>query len=192
MSDLVVCLANRRWSCWYDRSQHLMAQCAQERRAVFVEEPEFDSSGPDVEMSETRTGVITLIPHMPVSLTLEAVARAQRRALDFVLAHLGAQSPVLWYYAPQALSYSDHIQASAVVYDCVRPLDSIGRRHQQLLENANLVFTPDSPEAQTWPDLWRAMWGRVESVLGAALPTLDDSAIRTSSTSFTLDHGARP
>lgn len=167
MSDLVVCLANRRWSCWYDRSQHLMAQCAQERRTVFVEEPEFDSSGPDVEMSETRTGVITLIPHMPAGLTLEAVERAQRRALDFVLAHLGAQRPVLWYYAPQSLSFTDHIAASAVVYDCIRPADGIGRRHKQLLARANVVFTPDQqPAATTWPELWRAMWSQVEAAIG--------------------------
>ncbi len=166
MTDLVVCLANRRWSYWYDRSQHLMAQCAQERRAVFVEEPEFDSSGPDVEMSETRNGVITLIPHMPVGLTLEAVERAQRRALDFVLAHLGARNPVLWYYAPQALSYTDHIDAAAVVYDCTRSVDGVGRRHQQLLERASIVFTPETPEADTWPELWQKMWSQVEPLIG--------------------------
>lgn len=164
MSEVVVCLANRRWSCWYDRSQHLMAQCAQERRTVFVEEPEFDSAGPDVEMSETRNGVITLIPHMPFGLTLEAIECAQRRALDFVLAHLGARSPVLWYYAPQALSYTDHIDASAVVYDCT--VAGTGHRHQQLLERANLVFTPETPAAQTWPELWQKMWLQVESLIG--------------------------
>lgn len=164
MTDLVVCLANRRWSCWYDRSQHLMAQCAQERRAVFVEEPEFDSSGPDVEMSETRNGVITLIPHMPIGLTLEAVVRAQRRALDFVLAHLGARNPVLWYYAPQALSFTDHIDASAIVYDCTCPTD--GHRHQQLRERANIVFTPETPGAASWPELWQKMWSQVEPLIG--------------------------
>jgi len=166
MSDLVVCLANRRWSCWYDRSQELMSQCARERTTVFVEEPEFDSSGPDVEMSETRTGVITLIPHMPSGLTLEAVERAQRRALDFVLAHLGAQSPVLWYYAPQALSYTDHIETSAVVYDCIRSKRAYGRRHQQLIQRANVLFSPDSPAADNYTDLWRAMWSQVQASMG--------------------------
>jgi UDP-galactopyranose mutase len=166
MSEVVVCLANRRWSCWYDRSQQLMTQCAQERTTVFVEEPEFDSSGPDVEMSETRTGVITLIPHMPAGLTLEAVERAQRRALDFVLAHLGAVKPVLWYYAPQAISFTDHIDAGAKVYDCLRAKRSVGRRHQRLLETADLVFTPDTPAAETWPELWRTMWSQVEGVIG--------------------------
>lgn len=171
MSDLVVCLANRRWSCWYDRSQHLMAQCAQERRTIFVEEPEFDSSGPDVELSETRNGVITLIPHMPSGLTLEAVERAQRRALEFVLAHYGSRNPVLWYYAPQALSFTDHINAAAIVYDCTRPLDGVGRRHKQLLERANLVFKPEETDATTWPELWRSLWSRVEGVVGQSQAT---------------------
>lgn len=180
MSDVVVCLANRRWSCWYDRSQQLMAQCAQERTTVFVEEPEFDSSGPDVEMSETRTGVITLIPHMPAGLTNEAVERAQRRALDFVLAHLNAVKPVLWYYAPQALSFTDHIDAGATVYDCLRAKRSIGRRHQRLLETADLVFTPDSPVAATAEALWRTMWSQVQGVIGyqqvACSPALESSS----------------
>lgn len=165
MSDLVVCLANRRWSCWYDRSQHLMVQCAQERRAVFVEEPEFDSAGPDVELSETRNGVITVIPHMPIGLTLDSIQRAQRRALDFVLAHFGNLNPVLWYYAPQALGYTDHIQAAATVYDCTG-VNVSGHRHQQLLERANLVFTPEMPVADTAPELWRALWSQVEGVIG--------------------------
>jgi len=94
--DVVVCLAHRRWSCFYERSQHLMTQCAQERRAVYVEEPEFDSTGPDVEMSKTRTGVITLIPHIPPTTLIDGVRRAQRRALDGGLAHLGGRNPVLW------------------------------------------------------------------------------------------------
>jgi UDP-galactopyranose mutase len=137
-----------------------MAQCARERTTLFVEEPELDSAGPDVELSETRTGVITVIPHMPAGLTLEAIERAQRRALDFVLAHLGARRPVLWYYAPQALSFTDHIDAQAIVYDCTRSMDGKGRRHQQLLERADLVFTPDA-EAESWPALWQQLWSQV-------------------------------
>src|SRR5262249_50085444 len=117
--DVVVCLAHRRWSCFYERSQHLMSQCAQARHAVYVEEPEFDTCGPDVELSETRPGVITLIPHLPSTLTYDAVRRAQRRAIDLVVAHLGCMHPVLWYYAPQALAFTDHVEARAVVYDWI-------------------------------------------------------------------------
>lgn len=183
--DVVVCLAHRRWSCFYERSQHLMSQCAQERRAVYVEEPEFDTAGPDVELSETRTGVITLIPHMPPSLTYDAVRRAQRRVLDFVLADLGCWRPVLWYYAPQSLAFTDHVDAGAIVYDWLDfdahgvPTLCLGRSHQKLLDRADVVFTDGEPDHRqlvhhnvhpvgpgiSAPDAWRAMWSRVEEAI---------------------------
>lgn len=159
-----------------------MTQCAQERRAVYVEEPEFDTAGPDVEMSETRTGVITLIPHMSPTLTLEGVRHAQRKALDFVLAHLGCTNPVLWYYAPQAHAFTDHITASAIVYDWLEPgltevtSLGLGRSHQRLLDTADVVFTDGEPDhrrlvhhnvhairpGMTAPEAWSTMWSQVE------------------------------
>jgi hypothetical protein len=163
-----------------------MSQCAQERHVIYVEEPEFDTCGPDVELSETRTGVITLIPHMPSTLTYDAVRRAQRRALDFALAHLDCQRPVLWYYAPQALAFTDHIDAKAIVYDWIDfdahgvPTLCLGRSHQKLLDVADLVFTDGEPDHRqlvhhnvlpvgpgtSAPDAWRTMWSRVEEAIG--------------------------
>lgn len=184
--DVVVCLAKRRWSCYYDRSQHLLSHCAQTRRAIYVEEPEFDTAGPDVEMSETRTGVITLIPHMPPTLTLDAVRRAQRRAIDFVLAHVGCRRPVLWYYAPQALAFTDHVPAAALVYDWLEsdglgdvPELGLGRAHQKLLDRADVVFTDGAPDHRrlvhhnvhafgdepTWEAMWNGMWSHVEQAI---------------------------
>jgi UDP-galactopyranose mutase len=180
--DLVVCLADRRWSCYYDRSQILLSQCARERRAVFVEEPELDTGAPDVELSETRSGVITVIPHMPSGLTRQGRERAQRRAIDFVLAYLGCHRPVLWYYAPKAIAVTDHIDASAVVYDWVehdQTVEMLGHRHQQLLQRADVVFTDGPPDHRrlvhhnvhafagepSWQDTWRRMWTHVEQAI---------------------------
>jgi hypothetical protein len=189
--DVVVCLANRRWSAFYDRSQHLMSHCARERTTVFVEEPELDTTGPDVELSETRTGVITLIPHLPPTLTVDATRRAQRRAIDFALAHLGCARPILWYYAPQAIAYTDHLDAAVTVYDWLEPEHvgdvpslCLGRSHQRLLDRADVVFTDGEPDHRrlvhhnvhafgvptsvdgcaqlTWTDVWAAMWSRVQ------------------------------
>jgi hypothetical protein len=162
-----------------------MSHCAQERTTVFVEEPELDTTGPDVEMSETRTGVITLIPHLPPTLTVDATRRAQRRAIDFVLAHLGCTRPILWYYAPHAFAYTDHIDASAIVYDWLEPgtvvddLPSLwlGQDHQKLLDRADVVFTDGEADhrrlvhhnvhafgqhERTWKDVWSSMWPHVE------------------------------
>ncbi|NVB78058.1 MAG: hypothetical protein HOV81_06650 [Kofleriaceae bacterium] len=190
--DVVLCLAHRRWSCYYDRSQHLMSECARQRRTIFVEEPELDTVAPDVELSETRTGVITLIPHLPPGLTLQQSERAQRRAVDFVLAHYGCFHPVLWYYTPKAIGFTDHIDASAIVYDWLEEppafandgASRVGHREQHLLDRAHVVFTdivdndgfPDHRPLlhhnihafsgePSWSETWRQMWSHVESAI---------------------------
>lgn len=190
--DVVLCLAHRRWSCYYERSQHLMTECARERRAIFVEEPEIDTVAPDVELSETRTGVITLIPHLPPGLTLQQSERAQRRAVDFVLAHYDCPNPVLWYYTPKAIGFTDHIEPAAIVYDWLESPPALandnaprlGHREQHLLDRADVVFTdvldtggfpdhrsllhhnihPFSGEP-SWRETWRCMWDHVESAI---------------------------
>lgn len=184
--DVVVCLTQRRWTCYYERPHHLMVQCARERRAVFIEEPEHDTTAPDIEIAETRNGVLTLIPHMPSDLTFQQVEIAQRRAIDFVLAHLGCHNPVLWYYAPKTLAFTDHIDAAAVVYDWIEqdrdatgPVPLLGRRHQQLLDRADVVFTDGEPDHRQlvhhnvhaypiegwWEETWKSMWGHVERAI---------------------------
>jgi UDP-galactopyranose mutase len=182
--DLVVCLAHKRWSAYYDRSQELMAQCARERRVVFVEEPEVDTDGPGVELSETRCGVLTLVPHVSPRATLQDVERAQRRALDFVLAHHDCTNPVLWYYAPKSLSFTEHLDPAAIVYDWVdegeHPVPHLGRRAQQLLDRADVVFTDTADHRQlvhhnvipmtgasSWSEMWTGMWSRVERAIVA-------------------------
>jgi UDP-galactopyranose mutase len=190
--DVVLCLAHRRWSCYYERSQHLMSECARERRAIFVEEPEIDTVAPDVELSETRTGVITLIPHLPPGLTLQQSERAQRRAVDFVLAHHGCLNPVVWYYTPKAIGFTDHLEPAAIVYDWLETLPAhandnaprIGHREQHLLDRADVVFTDvvaigGSPDHRallhhnlhafsgepSWQETWRCMWSHVEAAI---------------------------
>jgi UDP-galactopyranose mutase len=68
--------------------------------------------------------------------------------LDALLAERGARRPLLWYYTPMALEFSDHVDASLVVYDCMDELSSFRfappsllARERQLLEMSDVVFT---------------------------------------------------
>lgn len=190
--DVVLCLAARRWSCYYERSQHLMSACARERRAIFIEEPELDTVAPDVELSETRTGVITVIPHLPVGLTPQQTERAQRRVISFVLAQYDCLQPVLWYYTADALGFTDEVDAAATVFDWLETGPAVandgaphlGQRARQLLDRADVVFTdvpsnfgfPDHRQIlhhnihaysgePSWIATWRSMWSHVDSAI---------------------------
>lgn len=175
--EVVVCFAHQRWSRNYEAPHELMNRCARERRAVFVEPPEIDTAAPDIELAETRTGVITLIPHMPPGLSAQARLRAQCRAVDVVLAHLDSRHPVLWYFDPAALAFTEHVDAAARIYAWTERDEPLGRYHQRLLDCADVVFTDGLPDhrrlvhhnvhalGEITDNTWPFVWGIVECAI---------------------------
>jgi UDP-galactopyranose mutase len=87
------------------------------------------------------------VPHLPVEAQAEA-SSAQRAALDELCATYGVESPVLWYYTPMALKFSDHLARSLCVYDCMDELSAfhgappeLGELEAELFKRADIVFT---------------------------------------------------
>ncbi len=144
----VICLSHLRWNFVFQRPQHLLTRCAQERRVLFVEEPIHDASGPPrMELlRENHVGVA--VPHLPPGMSGETAIEAQRRLLDEVIEHLRLHSFVLWYYTPMALAFTDHLRPRAIVYDCMDELSAFAgappalrARERELLARADVVFT---------------------------------------------------
>jgi UDP-galactopyranose mutase len=80
----------------------------------------------------------------------EAVAmKAQRALLDRLMRTEVITDPVLWYYTPQALGFSDHLTTERpIVYDCMDELaaflgadPSLPGRERALMDRADIVFT---------------------------------------------------
>ncbi|HEY9734836.1 MAG TPA: glycosyltransferase family 1 protein [Trichocoleus sp.] len=145
----LVCLSHLRWDFVYQRPQHLLSRCAQGRRTFFVEEPiaEFTDSW-WLEISQRECGVWVVVPHVPEFVNDELMAAMQRSLLDELFAEAKIVSPVLWYYTPMALSFSEHLSASAVVYDCMDELSAfrgappaLQLLERKLFERADVVFT---------------------------------------------------
>jgi UDP-galactopyranose mutase len=145
----LVCLSHLRWDFVYQRPQHLLSRCARERRVFFVEEPLYEAGERaylHIREVEARLWVIT--PHLPQH-TDEAAAEAyQRKMLDGLLAQYAIGDYVLWYYTPMALSFSDHLEPLAIIYDCMDELSAfrfapctLKERESRLLRCADLVFT---------------------------------------------------
>jgi UDP-galactopyranose mutase len=68
--------------------------------------------------------------------------------LDGLLAQYAIGDYVLWYYTPMALSFSDHLEPLAIIYDCMDELSAfrfapctLKERESRLLRCADLVFT---------------------------------------------------
>jgi UDP-galactopyranose mutase len=144
----VVCLSHLRWGWVYQRPNHLMVRCARGGRVLFVEEPIFDADAPHVTTHEVAPQLATAVPHMPRGTALAAVWALLRELLDELLERRGVRVPLLWFYTPMALRFAAHVEASAVVYDCMDELSGfhgappeLRLRERELFERADIVFT---------------------------------------------------
>jgi UDP-galactopyranose mutase len=145
----LVCLSHLRWDFVYQRPQHLLSRCAQMRRVFFIEEPMIDSDDSIyLDVSQRESGVWVAIPHLPEGLSEEKTIAIQQKLLDYLFADTQIHNPILWYYTPMAVPFTDHINASAVVYDCMDELAAFKGAHPQLqareadlFKLADLVFT---------------------------------------------------
>jgi UDP-galactopyranose mutase len=147
-SDLV-CLSHLRWDFVYQRPQHLLSRCAQSRRVFFIEEPvvEFVDAW-WLDVSQRECGVWVVVPHLPdwVGDTLRATMHES--LINELFEDHAIANPILWYYTPAALSFTAHLEASAVVYDCMDELSAfrgaspaLQELEQSLLQRADVVFT---------------------------------------------------
>ena len=145
----LICLSHLRWNFVFQRPQHLMSRYARSRRVYFVEEPIFHEhlTAAAVTM-EPHGQLLVVTPQLPTSFNPTQVLAAQRALLSQLIATEQLQHYVLWYYTPQALRFSDHLQPDAVVYDCMDELSAFKNAdpalpllERELMRRAQLVFT---------------------------------------------------
>src|SRR5918997_5063858 len=94
----IVCLSHLRWGFVWQRPQHLLSRCAQQRRVFFVEEPVI---GDELRLEvSTADGVTVVVPHLPLALTPEEETAVQRELLAELLERHDVRDYVLWFYTP--------------------------------------------------------------------------------------------
>ena len=129
----LVCFSHLRWDFVYQRPQHLLSRCAKQHRVFFVEEPIFGNCSMRLEVREADPGVYVVVPHLPEGLRSEIAINAVMKDLtrQLFLAH-DIKEYVFWYYTPMALSFTDHFNPVAAVYDCMDELSAFKGSHSQL------------------------------------------------------------
>jgi UDP-galactopyranose mutase len=145
----LICFSHLRWHFVFQRPQHLMARFAREHRVMFVEEPvATDAPEPWLESHAVEAGIQIVVPRMPGSLAGPEGDAAQRALLDRMFEAEGIRQPILYYFTPLALKFSDHVDASLIVYDCMDELSAFSGAppemvglERALLARADLVFT---------------------------------------------------
>jgi UDP-galactopyranose mutase len=144
----LLCFSHLRWNFVYQRPQHLLTRCARHQRVYYFEEPVFTETKPRLEVSTTVSGVTVVVPHLPPGLAPLAIESARRELLEAFLLAEDIEAPVLWYYTPMALPFTERIACSARVYDCMDELSlfmdappDLQELERRLLRMSDVVFT---------------------------------------------------
>ena len=145
----LVCFSHLRWDFVFQRPQHLLTRGAKDRRVFFVEEPIYGNGSMRLDVRETETGVNVVVPQLPDGLRSEIAINAVMKEMTRQL-FLDYQIDryVFWYYTPMALTFTDHFNPIASVYDCMDELSAFKGAHSQLpalekklFRSVDLVFT---------------------------------------------------
>jgi UDP-galactopyranose mutase len=147
----LICFSHLRWNFVFQRPQHLMTRFARTRDVYVFEEPTpaDQDCGPSLDLvRDEKTGVTIATPRLPDGLDGWGKDAVLRQLLDELIALQAMKRPVLWYYTPMMLPFSRHLDASAVVYDCMDELANFKFAPQELValerelfDRADAVFT---------------------------------------------------
>ena len=148
--EALICFSHLRWDFVLQRPQHLMQRFSIDRKVLFFEEfIPTDHHLPYLEIHPfAGTSVKSVRPRVPHWWTEEERERALAVLLDELLALQGVARPILWFYTPMMYGFASHVDASAVVYDCMDELANFKFAPPQLktmeatlIARADVVFT---------------------------------------------------
>src|SRR3954462_3432171 len=105
----LVCFSHLRWDFVYQRPNHLMARAARDRRVFFVEEPVVEPAPTAHLPLVDRGGVIVATPILPESRPTPDPTAILRDLVDHLVRSERIDDPVLWYYTPMALPWTQHL-----------------------------------------------------------------------------------
>lgn len=148
-SSLLFCLSHLRWNFVFQRPQHLLTRAARTHRVFYFEEPVYEAvKKPFMRTSEPVTNVRVLTPVLPEGTSAADAIDMQRSLVNHALASAQYEQLILWYYTPMALPFTDHVESSICVYDCMDELSAFRHAPRELvqmerllMQRADVVFT---------------------------------------------------
>ncbi|RXT29884.1 UDP-galactopyranose mutase [Rhizobium leguminosarum] len=146
----LICFSHLRWDFVLQRPQHLMERFSRERPVFYFEE--FIPTDHHLAYLEIHpfdgTSVKAVRPRIPHWWNEVEREAALRRLLDDLIFLHGGKRPILWFYTPLMFGFARHVDAVAIVYDCMDELANfkfapanLKASEQALMACADVVFT---------------------------------------------------
>jgi glycosyltransferase involved in cell wall biosynthesis len=140
MTNDLICVSHLRWNFVYQRPQHLLSRFGKKQRVFYIEEPGHEVANPHVEINNIPdTNVWIIVPHLTHGSAEDKIEQ-QKVLLDKLISDFNIHNYILWYYFPMAISFSKHLKADLIVYDCMDELSAFKFAPPQLKQNENLLF----------------------------------------------------
>jgi UDP-galactopyranose mutase len=146
----LICFSHLRWDFVLQRPQHLMSRFARNRQIYFFEEfIPTEHHSPYLEYHPYQgTDIVSLRPRIPRDWDEQRRDAGLAQLLDLMIRLNRIEQPVLWFYSPVMYAFARHVDASAVVYDCMDELANfrfapagLKELEAELMEGADLVLT---------------------------------------------------
>jgi len=152
MKNDLICFSHLRWDFVYQRPQHLLSRAARQGRVFYFEEPVFTSLPDQLWIKLDPVNQVTVVtPELNssgVSVQDEDFKVRMRKLVDQLILRCEIKEFVTWYYGPMALSFSEHLEPKAIVYDCMDELSAfkfapaeLVENEQKLMARSDIVFT---------------------------------------------------
>ncbi len=145
--DNLLCFAHLRWNFVYQRPQHLLKRAARQYRVWYVEEPVWQDTL-HLEIRLVTDNLRVVVPHLPRGIDGQTAIRLQQELVNQLIEQQNITDYITWYYTPMALSFTDHLRPTLVLYDCMDELSAflgaspqLIEQEQRLLNRADVVFT---------------------------------------------------
>ena len=146
----IICFSHLRWDFVLQRPQHLMQRYSKDRKVFYFEEYiPTDHHLAYLEIhSFAGTTVKSIRPRIPHWWKEADRDAGLARLLDEVIDLNGEARPIMWFYTPLMYGFAKHVDAAAIVYDCMDELANfrfasplLKDAEQSLMKGADVVFT---------------------------------------------------
>jgi len=144
----LVCFSHLRWDFVFQRPQHLLSRFAKKQRVFFIEEPVCFEGSSHFRVDKREDGLHVVQPHIQEGTHSERIDEILKEELNRFIDDYAVNDFVAWYYTPMMLGWSNHLEPSTIVYDCMDELSAFKNapqelrdREAELMSLADLVFT---------------------------------------------------
>jgi glycosyltransferase involved in cell wall biosynthesis len=143
----LLCFSHLRWNFVFQRPNHLMKRCSEERRVFFIEEPLRVSEASSLQVEELSKNLFRVVPQLTVAKDADETDELAQ-LLQELAREYGIREPIHWYYSPMFLDVTRGLESCLTVYDCMDELSNfknsppqLKARERELMARADLVFT---------------------------------------------------